>query len=191
MPSLIGVYRHVAWLKHGDAATLDGAVEAAVDVFGEAPLSATDLALLPRYVAELVPRDFVVIASTPTRNERAAATDRPLRLTFSTPVFAAADNLARVTLRDAADQPVAALVSAEGRHVVVTPTSSLDHGASYTLVVAAGFSSHDERVAAAEIRVGFDTAAAPGLALAGDYRWVVDVPFPVFAAGQWLATTVM
>lgn len=184
VPSLIGSYRHVAWLKHGDAGTLGGAVEAAVDVFAVAPLADTDLELLTRYVAELTARDFAVLASTPERGDRAAATDRPLRLVFSAPVFDSADNLARITLRDEAGAMVMAEVRAEGRHVHITPTATLAHAARYTIEVAEAFESHDERKAAAT-SLRFDTATAPTLSMSGEYRWVVDVPFPDFAAGRF------
>lgn len=187
VPSLVGAYRHVAWLKHGDASTLAGAVEAAVDAFADAPLGPDELALLTRYVSEIVPRDLALIASEPRRGARAAAVDRPIRLVFSTPVLGTADNLGRVRLvveDGAGEQPVEADVSAAGRHVTITPRALLAHEARHAVVIDAGFEALDERRAAAT-RLTFDTAAAPALALEGDYRWVVDVPFPDFLNGRF------
>lgn len=181
VPSLIGAYRHVAWLKHGDASTLGAAVEAAVEAFAS-PIDPDELALMTRYVEELTARDFILLSSTPSRGEPAAV-ERPIRLVFSAPVLSSADNLARITLRRD-DALVPAEVSAEGRYVTVTPSAALAHDTSYTVAVEAGFEAFDTRRAAA-LEVRFDTAKAPTLTLAGDYRWVVDVPFPDFAAGRF------
>lgn len=187
VPSLVGSYRHVAWLKHGDASTLAGAVEAAAEAFSDTPPTDDELALLTRYVAEIVPRDLALIATEPGRGGRDAAVDRPLRLVFSTAVLATADNLARLRLviEDATTEvPIAADIAAAGRVVTITPRAPLAHDTRHAIVVDAGFEALDERRAAAT-RVSFDTAPAPTLALEGDYRWVVDVPFPDFANGRF------
>lgn len=183
VPSLVGAYRHVAWLKHGDASTLRQAVEAAVDAFA-APLVEDDLALLTRYVEELTARDLVLLTSTPERGEKAAAVERPIRLVFSTPVFNTTDNLARIGLKEG-ERLVPATVTAQGRVVTVTPTAPLAFATRHTVVIAAGFESLDERTMSSPAEVRFDTAKAPTLGLSGDYRWVVDVPFPDFAAGRF------
>jgi YVTN family beta-propeller protein len=183
VPSLIGVRRHVAWLKHGDARTLRDAVEAAVDVFAPAPLEDADVERLTRYVAELGALAFEPITTRPMRGEL-AATDRPITITLSAPIFADATNLARISLRDAAGTDVAATPVANGAQLVITPNAPLAPSARYTVAIAAGFESHDGRRAEA-VEIGFETAAAPTLRLDGEYRWVVDVPFPDFANGRF------
>jgi mono/diheme cytochrome c family protein len=184
VPSLIGAYRHVAWLKHGDASTLRGAVEAAVEAFSDTPLPDDQLELLTRYVSELTARDFALIASVPERGDTQAAVDRPIRLVLSAPVFDRPENLARVGLVDAEDNPVSADIAASGRYVDIAPTTPLAHGARFEVRVEAGFESVDARTAAA-FAVAFETAKSPRLSLDGEYRWVVDVPFPDFANGRF------
>ncbi len=184
VPSLIGSYRHVAWLKHGDASTLRRAVEAAVDAFADSPLPDSDIDLLTRYVAELTARDFTVIAMTPAKNELEAAVDRPIRLTFSTLVLDTPENLSKVRLVDGNGAPVDAQVSSKDHRVTITPASPLDHSSRYEVEVGEGFQSSDERQTPS-LTLSFSTAAAPTLTMSGDYRWVVNVPFPDFANGRF------
>jgi YVTN family beta-propeller protein len=184
VPSLIASYRHVAWLKHGDAITLEAAVEAAVDAFSDAPLPEADLELLTRYVAELTARDFTVIAMTPAKNELEAAVDRPVQVAFSTLVLNAPENLSKIRLVDDSGVEVDAQVSVKDHRVTLAPSSPLAHSSRYEVQVESGFMSTDEREARA-LTLSFSTAAAPSLAMAGEYRWVVSVPFPDFANGRF------
>ncbi len=184
VPSLVGVRRHVVWLKHGDVASLEGAVEAAVEAFAPAPLAPDDLDALTRFVAEMGPRDFAPIATEPARNERHAAVDRPVRLILTAPVDSAPDNLARVSLVADDGAVVPAAVTGAGRYVTLIPEAPLAYGARYTISIAEGFQALDGR-RAASVSWDFDTAAAPAMRLDGEYRWVVDVPFPDFAAGRF------
>jgi DNA-binding beta-propeller fold protein YncE len=174
IPSIVGAYRHGTWLKDGGARDLRAAVQAMVDWQGVV-LTAEQVDDVTAYLRELTGRDFFVLASAPRRGEQAAAVDQRIVLSLSLPAWGDAQNLARVELRDGAGALVPATVTAEGLHVVVTPTAPLAHDADYELVVPAALESFDER-AAVPARIAFHTARAPSIRLDGAYRWTVQVP---------------
>lgn len=182
VPALVGVYRHGVWMKHGEATTLRAGVELATKYTG-ADLGDDELADLTRYLEELTARDFILLAAAPAKGDELAGVDRPIRLTFSEPVWADPENLERLALRAADGAVVAADVAADGRHVTLTPTAPLAAGTAYTVTIDAAFESLRERTIHAASDVTFTTAEAPALALDGTYTWTVLFPAIDFAAG--------
>jgi DNA-binding beta-propeller fold protein YncE len=175
VPSLVGVYRHGIWLKHGDARDLRSSVEQVIESLGLPALSAGEIDDLTRYVEELTARDFFLLARWPRESEKAAV-DQPIRLSFSYPVFEDAQNLARIRLLDAAGAPVAAKVTAEDRHVVLSPDKPLSPESTYRVVIGGAFESFSEGKLFEETRIDVETAKAPSMALEGSYEWTVSVP---------------
>lgn len=175
IPALVGAYRHGVWMKHGEATEFAAAVDLALAYTG-ADLPADERADLVRYLEELTARDFILLASDPPAATDLAATDRPLRLTFSEPVWADADNLARITLTSADGSPITTSITADGRHVYLTPAQPLAHEASYTITIAETLESQRERPLHAATSTTFTTAAAPALRLEGDYTWTTLFP---------------
>lgn len=182
VPALVGAYRHGVWMKHGEATSLRAAAELATDYTG-AELDADGLADLTRYLEELTARDFILLGSAPWTGDERAGVDRPIRLTFSEPVWADADNLGRISLRGADGDAVAADITADGRHVTLTPTAPLAPETAYTVIVDPAFESLRERTIHAASEVAFTTAAAPALTLDGVYTWTVLFPAIDFASG--------
>lgn len=182
VPALVGAYRHGVWMKHGEATTLREAVELAAESTGVA-LADEELADVTRYLEELTARDFILLGSAPWAGDQRAGADRPIRLTFSEPVWADADNLRRVALQADDGTAVAAEVTADGRHVTITPAAPLAAGAGYRVTVDAAFASLRERPIHAASEVAFTTAAAPALTLDGEYTWTVLFPAIDFANG--------
>lgn len=181
VPALVGAYRHGVWMKHGEATTLRAAAELAAAYTG-ADLDDAGLADLTRYLEELTARDFFLLGSAPWTGDELAGVDRPLRLTFSEPVWADPTNLERITLHtaDGADIPVTR--SADGRHVTLTPDAPLQPDTAYTVTIAEAFESLRERPMHAAADVAFTTAQAPALALDGTYTWTVMFPMIDIAA---------
>ena len=175
IPALVGAYRHGVWMKHGEATTLAAAVDLAVEYVGSA-LAKDERADLTRYLEELTARDFILLGGAPRAGDQQVAGDRPLLLTFSEPVWSDAANLANIGLRTAAGQPVPADISADGRHVTITPSSPLAPATAYEITIDAAFESLRERPLHAATSVGFTTAAAPSLRLEGAYTWTVMFP---------------
>lgn len=175
VPPLVGAYRHTFWLVNGAARSLEEAVEAMLPLSGGA-LDEGEIADVARYLGELTAREFFVLGSTPRAREEHARSEGPLQVTLSHPVLDEADNLARVTLRVAGGEAVAATVEAEGRHVTVTPAAALEPGQAYELVMAAGFEAFSERTLAQDEVIAFTVAGAPALRLEGDYIVTVDHP---------------
>ncbi|UQA61742.1 Ig-like domain-containing protein [Polyangium aurulentum] len=175
VPSLVGAYRHGVWLKHGDARDLRTAVTMVLDYLGNTSLSAGEIDDLTRYLEELTARDFFLLASEPEA-KATAHVDQPIRLTFSYPIFEDAQNIGRIRLVDAQGATVAAKVTAEGRHVTVTPESALAPDSAYTVVIPREFESLGEQRMGGETRLGFQTAKPAALTLDGAYDWIVDMP---------------
>ncbi|MFM7203521.1 MAG: Ig-like domain-containing protein [Myxococcota bacterium] len=184
IPSLVGSYRHNVWLKDGSETTLRGGVRRAAEWLGKS-LSDAELDDLTRYVSELTARDFFLLVSEPQSGNQTVAVDQSLALTFSYPVFNNSSNLARITLKDSSGATVAALVTANNRHVTVTPDKDLKFASSYTLEIAAGVESFDEKKTATLEKISFKTGAEPELSLDGDYVWTVQAPSLNFSEGTW------
>jgi YVTN family beta-propeller protein len=174
VPSLVGAYRHNVWFKSGEARTLRDAV-AAMAAWSEAALTEAQIDDVTRYVKELTGRDFFVLTSAADSGGRRLGSDRPLTVTFSLPVWTDPGNLARIRLVDGGNQPVATTVTADNRHVTLTPVAPLAFEGAYRLVIDAGFESFDQRTAAAA-ELPFTVAAAPRAALDGAYTWTVMMP---------------
>lgn len=175
VPSLVGIYRHGIWLKHGDTRDLREAVSMVVEKLGIETLASEEIDDLTRYVEELSARDFFLLSSS-AKPETKAAVDQPVKLSFSYPVFEDEKNLAKIRLLDASGAAVSAKLAADGRHVMITPDKPLAADASYTIVVAPDFESFGERRVGSETRVPFTTAKAPAIAFEGAYTWTVNVP---------------
>jgi DNA-binding beta-propeller fold protein YncE len=188
VPSLVGAYRHGVWLKHGDARDMRSAIDAVLDSLGIQSFTEGELDDLTRYVEELTARDFFVLTSSPAQGE-AAPTDGPLGLTFSHPIFADAENLARIRLVDAQGAAVAAKVTGEGRYVTVTPDAPLAPASAYTLVVPRDFESLEERPMFSETKIAFVTPKPATLTLDGAYAWTVDMPVYNPATGSFDPST--
>lgn len=175
VPSLVGAYRHGHWLVNGAAWTLAEAVDAMLPLSG-VTLTDAEKTDLVRYLGELTAREFFVLASVPAAGANGVGSESPLRLTLSHPVFDDPDNLAKIGLRREGGAEVPATVEVDGRHVTITPDAALEHGATYELVVAAGFEAFNERRFADDVAIRFTVAQAPGLRLEGDYVVTVDHP---------------
>ena len=173
VPALVGAYRNGVWLKHGEATTMRAAVVAAAEYSG-VKLDDKQADDLTRYLAELTSRDFILLASEPDADSEFAPIDRPVRLTFSEPVWDDADNLAKIHLRGADGKDVAAKFTVDGRHVDLVAALKPETG--YSIVVDAGLESLRERPLDVAVTHGFTTAVAPKLVLDGEYTWTVQFP---------------
>ncbi len=179
IPALVGAYRNGAWLKTGEATSLEAAVAAAAEAFHETPLTSEEVEALTRYLGALTARDFFALRSFPAKGELAFGVDQALTLDLSMPVWSADENLAHIQLLDAAGEPVEVRVRVDeedARHLVVEPSAMLEFESDYTLVVGEGLESWDERSFFAERSTSFRTAAAPGMELEGEYAFVVRAP---------------
>jgi hypothetical protein len=193
VPALIGSYRLGAWTKLGGATSLSEAIDLVSASFGAGSLDADSRGALERFLLELTARDFIVLTSDPRPDHASTAIDQPLTLTFSAPLWSAPENLEHAWLRGP-DGPVSVTreLSADGRHLTLTPTAALEHASSYELVVEPTLTAFDERtlwtIDAADPSAwttSFTTAAAPSLRLAGDYLWTIDMPTADIAAGEF------
>lgn len=184
VPALIGAYRHGVWMKHGESTSLRAAVELALAYTG-ADLTADEQDDLNRYLEELTARDFILLASTPRAADELALVDRPITLTFSEPVWADPANLANIRLLTADGAEIPATITADGRHVTLTPAAALTADTAYTVEVAPEFESLREHPLYAATSVPFTTAAAPTLTLSGEYTWTVMFPAIDIAAGDF------
>lgn len=178
VPSLVGAYRHGVWLKHGEARDLRTAVTAVLAKLNNTSLSSSEIDDVVRYLEELTAREFFVLSTEPKAGAAAAASDEPIKLAFTYPVFDAPENLARVELLDSAGNKVPAAIKADGRHVIVTPSEKLAASSKYTLRVGAALESLGEVKLVEETRVAFQTAAARALKLEGKYLWNIQLPTP-------------
>ncbi len=175
VPSLVGVYRHGIWLKHGDARDLRSAVDIVVKSLGVPNITDGDVDSMTRYVEELTARDFFLLASYPKKNA-IAPVDEPIRLTFSYPVFNDPKNLEFIRLSDKSGKRVAADIKGDGRHVIITPNDPLAPSSKYAVSIARDFQSFGELPMYGETTVSFTTAAAPTIRLDGKYTWTVAMP---------------
>jgi DNA-binding beta-propeller fold protein YncE len=155
--------------------SLRAAVELALAYTG-ADLTADEQDDLNRYLEELTARDFILLASTPRAADELALVDRPITLTFSEPVWADPANLANIRLLTADGAEIPATITADGRHVTLTPAAALTADTAYTVEVAPEFESLREHPLYAATSVPFTTAAAPTLTLSGEYTWTVMFP---------------
>lgn len=194
VPALIGSYRLGAWTKRGDATTLSEAIDLVSASFGGAELAVESRSALDRFMLELSARDFLVLTSDPRPNASAVATDQPVTLTFSAPVWNDPTNLERAWLRGPDGEAVALTreLSADGRHLTLTPSAPLDPSAEYAFVVEPTLEAFDERsvwtadpAEPSAWESAFTTGAAPALRLAGDYLWTIDMPTADIEAGEF------
>jgi YVTN family beta-propeller protein len=177
VPSLVGAYRHNTWMKRGEARSLETAIDLVLESTA-ITLGAADRADLTTYLRELQARDFFVLASSPEANGVRAPVDEPIRVTFSAPLWGDAENLARITLRDAAGNELAASAELEpdARHVRLVPSAPLAYAAEHHVVVAEGLESFDGRAITGPLEIPFSTAREPRFSLEGRYVWTVALP---------------
>lgn len=193
VPALIGSYRLGAWTKLGGATSLGEAIDLVTAAFGGPKLGADSREALERFMLELTARDFLVLTSDPRPATASAAVDQPLGLTFSAPLWSDPGNLEGAWLRGPAGPvEVTRALSADGRHLTLTPVAPLAHATEYTLVVEPTLEAFDERrLWAADPaepvawESKFTTGAAPTLRLSGDYLWTIDMPTADVAAGEF------
>ncbi|KIG19183.1 collagen triple helix repeat domain protein [Enhygromyxa salina] len=185
VPGLVGSYRLGVWLKRGEATTLHDAVERVFGSLGDPGLDEDQRAALDRFLLELTARDFMVLTSSPRAGNTTMAVDQPIGVVFSHPVFNDAGNLAKVTLIDAsgAEVEVTRQLSADARHLELTPKAALAFEQDYTVIIDPSFESFGEQTlwtpdpaAPSAWEIPLQTGAAPQLRLAGDYVWTVDMP---------------
>jgi hypothetical protein len=128
-------------------------------------------------------REAHLITSQPRSGATGVAIDAPIEIVLSHPVWDAPTNAKTFVLKDAAGEPVEAVVGVSGRRVVILPSEPLTPGASYE--VAAGMVLlEDMRRVPLGTFATFEAAAAPALALGGDYELVVDFPTIDVAKGR-------
>ncbi|MGB0640315.1 MAG: Ig-like domain-containing protein, partial [Myxococcota bacterium] len=175
-PSLVGAYRHRAWLKDGSAHSLEEATRAAAEWAGVTDLSDEDVDAIGRYLRELTDRDFFVLGHEPVATRTFIGVDEPIVLIFNQPVWTGEDNLALFSVVNDAGETVAIDRSVEGRRVTLTPQAPLNAGSSYTAIVDAGVESFDERSLTSAVEVDFMTAASSTVAFVGRYTLTVDLP---------------
>ncbi|MFV8751034.1 Ig-like domain-containing protein [Nannocystaceae bacterium ST9] len=193
VPALIGSYRLGAWTKLGGATSLSEAVDLVSTAFGGGGLASERRSALDQFLLELTARDFIVLTSDPRPNTASVATDQPLVLTFSAPVWDDPTNLEGAWLRGPEGAvEVTRELSADGRHLSLVPLAPLAHATEYTLVVEPTLAAFDERTpwtadpsqpSAWETTI--TTGAAPTLRLAGDYLWTIDMPTADIEAGEF------
>ncbi len=176
IPTLVGAYRHKIWLKHGEASTLEAAIEAASKKYSKRPLNAEEYASLTRYVKELSGRDFFVLSSEPGLLTRESSISPSLQLTFSLPIAKDADNLSRIELRDESGERLSVKVEVQDeRHLLVKPENPLRYASAYKLVVPQEFKGWDGKNLQAFTK-SFTTVKEPKLQLEGRYLLKVGVP---------------
>jgi len=190
-PSLVGSYRHGAWLKDGSASNLRDAVVAMLDWTNVSGLEASEVDALTRYLSELTDRDFFLLKSLPDSRRMYVGSEESLELIFNQPVYDSVENRAKVQLLDASDALVESNVVVEGRSVWVEPLSALAQDASYHIHVEAGFEAWDERKLDAPLVVDLQTAPAPELNMDGYYKLVVYMPMIDMEAGGFDRETIV
>jgi len=177
IPSLVDVARVGAWYKTGEMPSLEATLDDTASKFN-VTLSEDERASLSRYLRELTARDFFTLHLELGPDDEAVAVDVTPSYTFSYPVLNSPDNLALIRLSDAEGEAVEVSVSADGRHVTVTPDEPLSASTEYTLTLAEGLLADDGRAHIDEGReVRFTTATQPGLRMEGRYSFTAQLPF--------------
>ena len=177
VPALVGAYRYGTWMKHGEARTYESGVELALGYVGARSVDDAERARLTRFLRELTGRDFFVLASDPRPGTSGVATDAPMTLTFSLPVWNDPANLAHIRLVDEGGTEIAvARRVIDGRRVELTPAEPLPHGAELRIEVGAALEAEDERRVFAAERIELTTAAEPVARVDGRYVWTVAAP---------------
>ena len=175
-PTLVGAYRHRAWLKDGSAHSLEEATVAAAEWAGVTDLTDADVSSITRYLRELTDRDFFLLGHEPVATRTFLGVDEPIVLIFNQPVWTGEDNTALISVVDDAGQDVPVQLSTDGRHITLRPEAPWSHGSTYTAIIGAGLQSYDERVLSEAVEVDFVTATAPQTAFVGRYTLTVDLP---------------
>lgn len=191
-PTLVGAYRNGTWFRHGEGRTLTDTVLQMASYAGT-EVSETEAAAIARYLSELTGRDFFLLSSYPLDKKNAPIdtvhTDRntdpkPLGVgekpyvVFSQAVLSSELNLSRIHLYKG-DEEVVVKRRVEGNRVYLEPNDGeLAFASTYRIVIDAGFESFRERSTEKATTITFLTAAAPALALDGNYALVMKVRGP-------------
>ena len=171
-PSLVGVYRHGVWMKHGEATTYDDAVEQVLDWMGNDSLSDDEKDDLMVYLESMTDRDLFVLNDGFAGRLDVVGVDRDLMLTLNQPVWA---DSVDVSLTNSTGEPVDIDVTIDNRNIVISPTELLAYDTAYLLVLN-GAQAFDGRELSGTTEWNFTTAKAPSVTLDGTYVWTVDIP---------------
>ena len=175
-PILVGSYRHNAWLKTGEARTLEDAIQAALDWTDVNDLTESEFSDLTRYVRELTDRDFFVLSFETTLNRTLVGTGTPVELIFNQPIWDEASNVKKIQLKTQSGKKVKATVNVHGRKVQITPAKPLDQEKSYQVVVKAGLESFDQRTIPETTSFPFETAGPANIHFSGTYAFTAQIP---------------
>jgi len=145
VPSLFGVYRHGVYFVAGQARSLEGAVDVALD-YVKVQLSADERADLLAFLRELTPKGGAPLAIWPDIDSNVAVyPDVRPSVAFADPVDdsiegkSAADAAAAfVVLEDDKGQPVQGSIAIDGHRVEFVPSAALTPGAKYRFRVLPG-----------------------------------------------------
>ena len=182
-PTLVGAYRHRAWLKDGSARSLEEATVAAAEWAGVTNLTEDDVSSITRYLRELTDRDFFLLGHEPDATRTFLGVDEPVVLIFNQAVWTGDENTSLISVIDETGEQVDVDLSVDGRYVTLTPQDSWAPDHTYTAVAGVGLQSFDERILSEPAEVNFTTANAPGIAFEGRYTLTVDLPAFDFEMG--------
>ncbi|MEE2901179.1 MAG: Ig-like domain-containing protein [Myxococcota bacterium] len=179
VPSLIDLERIGAWYKNGSKRTLRDAVTGALDYLNIS-LSSDETSLLVRYVQEITAREFFVLSTNLANSAQNFPRSQPIILTFSYPVDSSAENLAKINLVDANDSVIELTYNVNGRHLELTPSSSLAPQSTYRISIPSSFLSQSGKAAREEL-LTMITSSDALLKLEGEYTWTINNPALDFA----------
>ena len=196
IPTLIDISKVGAWYKTGIMPTLEATVIDTAEKFS-VELSEDELALIIRYLQELTGRDFFALNVDFGPDPEAVAVDSSPIFTFSYPILDTSENMNKVKLIKGTradvsseaydgDSLIEATLSLSGRHLTLTPSSSLEFDTTYSLFIERDFMADDARpILETEREWVFTTAAPPTLQLDGVYTLTYDVPMLNFVEGTF------
>lgn len=186
VPTLLGVYRHGVYLMHGQARSLEAALDVAL-AFVEVSLTADERADLLAFLLELTPKGGAPLSIWPDiDSNRGVYPDVQPEVRFADPIDdtvpgeTASQIAARfVRLDDATGNAVECVVSADGGTIHIAPKGPLAAGQRYILRVLAGLPFQSGGELDAERRSSF-TIAAPAIGAWPDLmQLTVSVPGPM------------
>jgi mono/diheme cytochrome c family protein len=185
IPTLVDVARIGSWYKTGEMPSLEATLDDTAEKFNVV-LANDEREALFRYLQELTARDFFTLRADLGPDESAVGIDATIELTFSYPVLDSAENLSLITLKNGDEEPVDINVSAEGRHVFISPVNALSHETEYTINLSQELRSDAGHLHIEEGRSRiFTTAAAPRLQMVGEYTFTAQLPFFDIAQGTF------
>jgi DNA-binding beta-propeller fold protein YncE len=139
VPSLLGVYRHGAWLVKGQARSLEAAVDVAAK-YAESPVNDSEKAAIVRFLRELTPKGSAPLGIFPDRDssDGVANTVQP-SVAFADAVDGDSEVAAKfVVLERDNGTLVPTKPRVEGGRIVLEPGAPLDAGGTYVFRARAG-----------------------------------------------------